>query len=63
MTGQVPPRQRTPRSWVIWACPKCDYYRCDQARGVHMTSDPANPNGAMIEHRLVEVEVVRKDQP
>ncbi len=46
---------------TVWFCDECGYWRKDESTGVHQTTNPANPNGAMVRHPLRAVEFVPAD--
>jgi hypothetical protein len=45
---------------TIFACvePGCDYWRDEMSTGVHMTTNPEKPHGAMVRHKLVPLPVI-----
>lgn len=52
----------------VWVCDECDYWRQDKSTGVHQTSNPKDPRGAMVTHPLrkavfVEAAAVPVEEP
>lgn len=49
-----------PERIKVWACvePSCGYWRQEKTTGMHSTTNPTNPTGALVSHALVETEYV-----
>jgi hypothetical protein len=38
---------------VVWVCHECGYFRLDKTTGVHQTTNPDDPYGRLVIHKLV----------
>ncbi len=52
------------RRITVWVCVECDYARLEQRGNSHVTTNPDDPNGALVIHTLREaVFVEARDDP